>query len=94
MQFLRSVCYNSFQIPLCSIRFLPTCKVSKSYSTLRYFFSQPPFSEFPILELYRKLLLSQATHSANILCFNLSLNSASNSALTNETAKLDYHITY
>ena len=28
MQFLRSVCYNSFQIPLCSIRFLLTGKVS------------------------------------------------------------------
>ena len=38
MQFLRFVCYTSFRIPLCLIRFLLTGKVSKSYFTLRYLF--------------------------------------------------------
>ena len=59
MQFLRSVCYNSFQIPLCSIRFFTNRAKSVILFYSEVFFSQPSFSEFLIFELYKKL------HSAN-----------------------------
>ena len=56
MQFLRSVCYNSFQIPLCSIRFFTNRAKSVILFYSEVFFSQPSFSEFLIFELYKKLL--------------------------------------
>ena len=56
MQFLRSVCYNSFQIPLCSIRFFTNRAKSVILFYSEVFFSQPSFSEFLIFKLYKKLL--------------------------------------
>ena len=48
------MCYNSFQVPHCLIRFLLTAQSQYSYFTLSFF--QPSFSEFLIFELYKKLL--------------------------------------
>ena len=56
MQFLRSVCYNSFQVPHCLIRFFTNRPKSVILFYSEVFFSQPSFSEFPIFELYKKLL--------------------------------------
>ena len=68
MQFLRSVCYNSFQIPLCSIRFFTNRAKSVILFYSEVFFSQPSFSEFPIFELYKKLLtLTSVNYSATEL---------------------------
>ena len=59
MQFLRSVCYNSFQVPHCLIRFFTNRPKSVILFYSEVFFSQPSFSEFPIFELYKKLLLRE-----------------------------------
>ena len=56
MQFLRSVCYNSFQVPHCLIRFFTNRPKSVILFYSEVFFSQPSFSEFLIFELYKKLL--------------------------------------
>ena len=56
MQFLRSVCYNSFQVPHCLIRFFTNRAKSVILFYSEVFFSQPSFSEFLIFKLYKKLL--------------------------------------
>lgn len=98
MQFLRSVCYNSFQIPLCSIRFFTNRPKSVILFYTEVFFSQPSFSEFLIFELYKKLFYKNFDFAENnYLFFRRAYDSdVRGSALTalSQNIWFSHHISY
>ena len=58
MQFLRSVCYNSFQVPHCLIRFFTNRPKSVILFYTEVFFLNLLSRNFLYFELYKELLLS------------------------------------